>query len=155
MTDFTLPFKGGAFVCSLDGFNHLDGMGSVAAAFRAVRKNIIRGGLLIFDMNTSYKHKNVLGDNSFIIELPGVYCGWQNEFRDDDCSVKITLDIFSESGGGIRHVKESFREYAYPQKEVERSLKASGFEVLDAYDGLKNIRPGPRTERILYVARSI
>lgn len=155
ITDFTLPRKSGAFVCSLDGLNHLDGMGSVAACFRAVRRNIQNGGLFIFDMNTPYKHSRVLGDNSFIYELPGLYCGWQNEYRGEDCSVKITLDFFSRENGDYRRFRESFREYAYPENDVKKALIASGFRVLGTYDGIKNSPPGPRTERILYAARSI
>lgn len=155
ITDFSIPFKGEVFICSLDGLNHLDGMGCVASAFRAIKRNIKRGGLLIFDMNTPYKHRDVLGCNSFIFELPGIYCGWQNEFRESDCSVKISLDIFAEKKDGYKRFNECFREYAYTEKAIKNSLKASGFEVLGTFDELKSSSPGPRTERILYAARSI
>lgn len=155
ISDFTLPSLQDVFVCPLDGLNHLEGFGKVKDAFKCVRKNIRPGGLFIFDMNTPYKHKIILGDNSFIYDLPGVYCGWQNEFRESDCSVKITLDIFGKMDDNYLRLRESFREYAYPQKRIVKELESNGFELIGCFDGLKMCGPGPRTERILYAARSI
>lgn len=151
-----LSFKADVFVCALDAINHLNGLPEVASAFLSVRKNMNPGGLFIFDMNTPYKHRKILSDNSFIYELPGLFCAWQNSYRDDDCSVKITLDFFSKDGqSSYKRCQESFREYAYPKNVVEEALRCSGFSVLAEYDELKNFPPHSRTERILYVAKGI
>ncbi len=156
MRDFTLPRPADVFICTLDGLNHLDGFYDVMRTFYAVGRNIKKGGLFIFDMNTPYKHEKILGNNSFIYDLGDVYCGWQNRYDPRDCSVGITLDIFAKSGGaGFERITESFRETAYPEKQVINGLKAAGFEVLGSFDGISSARPNPHTERILYVARSI
>ena len=155
MREFKLPHPADVFVCSLDGLNHLDGIGDVKRTFRAVRENISTDGLFIFDMNTPYKHRAVLGDNTFVYELTGLYCVWQNEYRECDSSVKITLDIFAEREGGYERSTETFRERAYPKSEVLRALRECGFEAVAEFDELKNCPPTPHTERILYVARRV
>lgn len=153
MREFSLPRPADVFVCSLDGLNHLGGMDDIVKTFKAVRKNLGNGGLFIFDMNTPYKHREVLGDNTFVYELPGLYCVWQNEYRERDCSVGITLNIFAERAGVYERCTEKFRERAYPKSEILRALRACGFETLAEFDELKSCAPTPRTERILYVAR--
>ena len=152
MRALRLPRPADVFVCSLDGLNHLDGIADIKKTFNAVRKNLEPGGLFIFDMNTPYKHREVLGYNTFVYELPGVCCVWQNEFDGDDCSVGIKLDIFSDEGGVYRRITEEFREKAYPKKVILSTLRECGFETLATYDELKSCRPTSRTERILYVA---
>lgn len=153
--DFKLPCPPDVAVCALDSLNHLEGFGEVMTAFRAIKRNIKPGGLFIFDMNTPYKHERILGDNSFIYRLPGLYCGWENEYDPRDCSVKITLDFFEDSGEKIIHENESFKEYAYPKRLILKGLRASGFEILGNFDGISGRLPVPRSERILYLARSI
>lgn len=155
MREFELPHPADVFVCSLDGLNHLGGMDDIRKTFRAVRENIKPDGLLIFDMNTPYKHREVLSYNTFVYELPGLYCVWQNEYRERDCSVGITLDIFADSGNGYARHTEKFLETAYPKESVVRALRACGFAVIGMFDELKSSKPTPRTERILYVARRV
>ena len=155
MREIVLPHPADVFVCSLDGLNHLGGMDDVKKTFRAVGGNIKPGGLFIFDMNTPYKHREVLGFNTFVYELPKLYCVWQNEYRERDCSVGITLDIFADSGNGYSRHTEKFRETAYPKESVIRALRECGFAVLGTFDELKSSAPTPRTERILYLARRV
>lgn len=35
------------------------------------------GGIFLFDVNTLYKHEQVLGDHSFVYDLGDLYCVWQ------------------------------------------------------------------------------
>ena len=155
MREFSLPHPADVFVCSLDGLNHLDSINDVKRTFCAVRENIKSDGLFIFDMNTPYKHREILGDNTFVYELPEVYCVWQNEYRERDCSVGITLDIFAKREGGYERSTETFRERAYPKNEVFKALKSCGFAAVAEFDELKSCKPTPHTERILYVARRV
>ncbi|MBQ2112229.1 MAG: hypothetical protein II194_03280, partial [Bacteroidales bacterium] len=48
-------------------------------------------GVFAFDVNTIYKHKNVLSDNVFVYEPENVFCVWQNNFNPEDNSVDILL----------------------------------------------------------------
>lgn len=148
-----LDGKYDAFVCSLDGINHLPGLDAVAQTFARVRKYLSRRGVFIFDVNTIYKHRHVLADNCFIFDSDKAYLGWQNDYNRSDNSVDITLDFFipQEDGRYSRHT-EQFREMAYPAKTIFETLDKCGFRVIGAYDGLSESKPSAKTERILFAA---
>ena len=55
-------------VCTLDSINHLTKIEDVAKTFDRVGLFMDDDGLFIFDVNTVYKHKNVLADNTFVYE---------------------------------------------------------------------------------------
>lgn len=151
--ELSLSSPAEAAVCSLDALNHLGGISDVGRAFLSVKNSLKRGGVFIFDMNTPYKHKSVLGYNTFVYDLPEVYTVWRNEYFESGCTVAITLDFFVNEGGSYKKYTEKFSERAYKKERVTALLDRCGFEVLGLYDELKSAAPGPRTERILYVAR--
>ena len=75
-------------VCTLDSINHLTKIEDVAKTFDRVGLFMDDDGLFVFDVNTVYKHKNVLADNTFVYENDSVFCVWQNTPEDDN-KVKI------------------------------------------------------------------
>lgn len=155
MRDMSLSVRADVVVCSLDALNHLDCLSDIAKTFCSVRRHLKKDGLFIFDMNTPYKHKNILGCNTFVYDLPQVYAVWQNEYRESDCSVGITLVFFAKHGDVYKRDSESFRERAYSQKTIIKALRSCGFELTGLFDELKKSAPTSRTERILYISRRI
>ena len=81
-------------VCSLDSINHLTSENDVIETFRRIEKYLAPDGLFVFDANTVYKHRNILGDNCFIYDTDTVFCAWQNSYCEKDNRVDITLDFF-------------------------------------------------------------
>ena len=67
-----------AAVCTLDGLCHLPNEESVFAALRKVSLFMNPGGVFLFDVNSDYKHRAVLGNNTFVYDTDDVYCVWQN-----------------------------------------------------------------------------
>ena len=107
----------------------------------------------MFDMNTPYKHKEVLSNNAFIFDSDEAYLGWQNEYCDEDKSVEITLDFFvPDNSGGYDRFTECFKERAYSERDVCAALRECGFELAGMYDGLSADPPKDTTQRILYAA---
>lgn len=47
----------------------------------------------MFDVNTEYKHRQVLGNETFVYDTDEVYCVWQNTLE-DGLLVTIDLDFF-------------------------------------------------------------
>ena len=68
-------------VCALDALNHLSSLDDILKTFKSVSKFTNPDGLFIFDMNTIYKHKNILSDNTFAYDMDEVYCVWQNTYK--------------------------------------------------------------------------
>lgn len=138
-------------VCALDSLNHLDSLEDVKRVFEKVYLFCEPGGLFIFDINTEYKHKVVLGEHTFIYDTDEVYCVWQNSCKDS--RVSIELDFFVPENGMYRRYEESFCENAYPLSDIENLLKETGFEILMCSDGDSDKPVSETTQRAVYAVR--
>lgn len=140
-------------VCVLDSINHLDGAQQVKRTFEKVSLFMNPGGAFAFDVNTLYKHKNVLADNTFVYDLDELYCVWQNNFNEADGSVDITLDFFEEDDGAYYRSYESFTERAYDLADIAKWLEDAGFEVIGIFDDMTTEKAHPETERAVFLAK--
>lgn len=140
-------------VCLLDSLNHLESKEELLEAFKRVSLFTVPGGLFVFDVNTEYKHKYVLGDNTFVYDNDDVYCVWQNEYDDESKTVEIFLDFFQEENGLYRRSSEYFAERAFSDSDIKKLLSEAGFNDIKAYGELRKTAPSDTEERVFYVAR--
>ena len=144
-----------AAVCTLDGLCHLPDEESVQAALRKVSLFMNPGGVFLFDVNSVYKHRAVLGNNTFVYDTDDVYCVWQNTLLSDGVTVQMDLDFFepvSDEGDYVRQ-SERFTERAYPRETLEAMLKKAGYTVLDVFDGYSGKPAHDTSERLLFAVR--
>lgn len=140
-------------VCTLDSISHLQGANEVKQTFERVAAFTEKDGLFVFDVNTLFKHRDILGNNTFVYDTDEVFCVWQNTFNENDNSVKIDLDFFIPEDRMYFRNSESFREYAYPLDDITKMLEDSGFEVLAVYDDMSFEPPKNDSQRATFVAR--
>ncbi len=143
-------------VCSLDSINHLDGIEDVRKTFEKVSLFSNKGALFMFDVNTLYKHKEILGDNTFVYDMDNVYCVWQNEYAGEG-KTDIYLDFFAEDkdSGLYERYSDDFTETAYPTDIIEKMLIEAGFEVCACYEYLTENKPTDESEKLTFVARKL
>ncbi len=155
MCELTLPEAVDTCVCTLDSINHLPTAEEVLACFCCVSNNLKQGGLFVFDVNTVYKHREVLANNAFTIENDSVFCAWQNALdEENEKTVEILLDFFEEQeDGSYLRYSESFSETAYTDEELRKMLMNAGFEVLACYGDLSFEAPAAEEQRAVYVAK--
>ncbi len=154
MTETDIGEPADVVVSTLDSINHLSTRSDIADCFRKTSESLKTGGIFVFDVNTEYKHREVLGNNTFVYDVDGVYCVWQNEYSPEDNRVSIELDLFfeEEDGAYIRGFEE-FSEIALPQPEYIGMLENAGFEIAEAYEYLTHNSPDEKTEKLLIAAR--
>ena len=141
-------------VCTLDSINHITDEEDVLKAFKKVSLFMEKDGIFIFDMNTEYKHREILGNNAFVYDLDDVYCVWQNEYDEENKITHISLDIFChEEDDFYERYEEEFDERAYSLNQIENWLKESNFELLAYYKEMTEEMPQEDTQRIVYIAR--
>lgn len=138
-------------VCALDSLNHLDSIDDVRKVFERVFLFCEPDGLFIFDINTEYKHKEILGDNTYVYDTDEVYCVWQNSC--DGSRVKIELDFFVPEDGAYKRYEEHFFENAYPLEDIDRILEEIGFEILSCCDDDSRNPVCETTQRAVYVVK--
>lgn len=154
MTELDLYGEADIIISTLDSVNHLGSPAEIEKFFAVAATNLRSGGLLLFDFNTIYKHKFVLADNTFVYDVDGVYCVWQNEFCREDNGVDISLNIFVETDDGLYdRMEEGFREIALAQENVTELLEKSGFDVLEVSEYLTDKAPDEHSEKLMFCAR--
>ena len=123
-----------AVICTLDSLNHLPSFEDVTTVFQRVWESTETGGVFVFDMNTLYKHRELLGNQVYVYETDAVYCVWENALCEDNCTVEITLDLFQLCADGrYRRTEEQITERAYAPEQVQAALETIGFHVLGIY----------------------
>ena len=143
-------------LCALDSLNHLPSIDDVKKVFERVAFFSETDGLFIFDVNTLYKHRSVLANNTFTYETDNVYCVWENTLAQDTGEVKMELEFFERVESGMySRSSDSFSERAYSEEELERILIKSGFEILAKYGDDTFDSPTETSQRIIYAARCI
>ena len=140
-------------VCSLDSINHLTAMQDVQKTFERVFLFLNPGGYFIFDVNTIYKHREVLGNNTFVYDTQKVYCVWQNSFSPSQNKVTINLDFFKRDGNAYYRSQESFSERAYHRRALEAMLEKAGFIPAEVFDELSFEPPKEDSQRLVFAAR--
>lgn len=140
-------------VCALDSLNHITDPEVVQRAFDKVSLFTAPGGIFVFDVNTLYKHREILRDNTFVYDYDDVFCVWQNSCPDGE-TVDISLDIFAKEEGekGYDRYSESFSERAYSHETILGFIKNSGMELLAVYAEDSTEAPEKTTQRAIYVA---
>ncbi len=143
-------------VCALDSINHLQSLDDVRRVFGNVAFFSEIGGLFIFDVNTLYKHRYVLADNTFTYETESVYCVWENTLVPDTDEVKMNLEFFEREENGLySRSSDSFSEKAYSEADIEQLLTDCGFELIAKYGDDTFDLPTGTTQRIVYTARCV
>ena len=113
-----------------------------------------KGGFC-FDVNTEYKHREILGDNTFVMEEDDVFVVWQNFYEESDKSTDIRLDIFTKNGELYERSTEDFTEWAYSTAQLKAALENNGFEVKAVYDDLTRKPERADSERLYFAAVKI
>lgn len=143
-------------ICALDSINHLANLNDVRKVFEGAAFFCEMNGLFIFDVNTLYKHRKILANNTFTYETDSVYCIWENTLNAETDEVRMNLEFFEREENGLySRSGESFSEKAYSEESIERLLEESGFEVLAKYGDDTFEPPAETSQRIIYAARCI
>ena len=142
-----------ACVCCLDSVNHLTDAYDVQQVFSRVSLFTEPDGVFLFDVNTVYKHREILGNNTFIYEDEKDFLVWQNEYDPADDTVQMLIDIFTMDDSG-RYVRESdeVTERAYEADLLEDMLKKAGFRAVYRFGDLSRETPSETEQRIYFAA---
>ena len=129
--------------CALDSINHLSGPEQVLETFKRVAFFLNDDGWFIFDVNTPFKHEKVLADNTFVYDLPDIYCVWQNTYNPQDGSVAIELDFFERQGKLYARSSERFPSAPTVRKSSRRCCGKRGLTVSRFSAICASTRPRP------------
>lgn len=152
MIDFSFTEKFDAIVSICDSINYILEREQLIKTFKNVYKHLEDGGVFIFDINSHYKLKTILGNNIFIEDREDIFYSWENYFDDDLNICDFYLTFFLKEEESYKRFDEHHRERAYRTDEIIDVLEISGFKIIYTYDCFTFDPPNEKTERINFVA---
>ena len=156
MRSFELYGTVGAVVCCLDSINYLTSRNGLSKCFSLVHNYLDPNGIFIFDVNTPYKFEHIYGNNHYILEDDGIYCGWQNYFDKKSGLCDFELSFFYENGdGSYTCLDETQTERCYSIKTVTDLLIKNGFEIIKIISDFEGSPLKDTDERAYFVCRAI
>ena len=142
-----------AAVCTMDSINHITDLRVLERVFERVGLFLEPGGVFIFDVNTLYKHREVLGNNTFVQENGRALCLWQNHLHPPD-RVEVELDFFAKRADGLySRQSERFFERAYEESTLAGLLGQAGLRVAAVFGERATQPPLADCQRQFWVAQ--
>lgn len=162
MREFELYGTVSAVVSICDSMNYMTSDEDLLSVFRLVNNYLDKDGVFIFDMNTEYKYKELMGDTTIAENREDVSFIWENLYDEEKRLNEYCLTLFAkaetededEEGPALyEKYEEVHLQRAYPLEEVKRLLAEAGMTFVAAYDVLTREVPGPECERMYIVAK--
>lgn len=161
MREFELYGTVRAIVSVCDSMNYLTEDGDLEQVFRLANNYLDPGGLFIFDMNTEYKYREMLGDQTIAEERENCSFIWDNYYYEEEKINEYQLSLFVEdpvlsekTGQDIcRKFQEMHYQRAYSLAEVKAALEVGGMEFIAAYDAFTRNPVHQESERMYIIAR--
>lgn len=154
MTEFELYGTVDTIICALDGINYLTEDGQLEQVFRLAENYLNPGGIMIFDINSEYKLKHILGEKTFVNEENGIYYVWQNFYESDTGICRFVLNFFRrQTDGSYLRFDEFQEERVYTESEIRAIAECSNLEFLGCYAPFTLLPPSEREERLFFTLR--
>lgn len=142
-------------VCFMDTVNHIVCARELKKSFDKLSLFLEKDRLFIFDVNTVYKHENILADNTFVLENESVYCVWQNFWDKKRLITDICLDFFEKNGETYIRTIDEFSERAYTKEKLTEMLQKAGFKVEAIFGEDSFSKPQKTSQRNIFIARKV
>ena len=154
MTELELGEEADCILSLCDSMNYLTEDGQLEDAFKSIAQHMKQESLFLFDLNTEFKFKDVLGQNVFgSAEEHAAYI-WENDYDEEEKINEYYVSFFIENEDGLyERIEEFHYERAYSMEEIEEGLQAAGMELVEVYDGYSFDAPRAESERLLFAAR--
>ncbi|WMM23681.1 methyltransferase domain-containing protein [Tissierella sp. MB52-C2] len=153
MINFNLKESFDSIISICDSINYITEKEDLFKTFKNVWNHLEDDGIFIFDINSHYKLKHIIGNNTFIEDKEEVFYSWQNYYDDNEdiCEFYLTF-FYSEDGENFERFDEEHREKAYEEDEIRELLKEAGFRIIDSFEAFGFEKTKDETERINFVA---
>ena len=155
MREFELYGTVRAVVSVCDCVNYITDEKELEQVFRLVNNYLDPEGIFIFDFNTEYKYKEILGEQTIAEDREDCSFIWDNYYYEDESmnEYELTLFIKEQDSNLYRKYQEMHYQKAYTLDAMRELIEWSGLEFLTAYDAYTRKAPTETSERICVVAR--
>lgn len=155
MREFELYGTVKAIVSICDSINYITEEEDLLEVFRLANNYLDPKGIFIFDFNTVYKYREVLGNQTIAEDREDCSFIWDNYYYEDEQINEYELSLFikEQESDLYRKYQEMHYQKAYDLDTIKRLVEQSGLEYITAYDAFTKNAPTGKSERIYAIAR--
>ena len=133
MVDFRNENSYDLIVILLDSINYILDEDDLKKLIENSYKNLKKGGLLIFDINSEYKMEEVFGSKSYIYEYEDIFYTWDNIKDDDIIDMELNFFVENEDGSYQRIIENQVERY-YSVDFMKNILKENNLSDIEIFD---------------------
>lgn len=154
MREFELYGTVGAVLCVCDSINYILEPEEVEEVFSLVDNYLDPQGLFIFDFNTDYKYREIIGERVIAEDRENMSFIWDNYYDEESRINEYALSIFVQEKDDLyRKYQELHYQRGYSLEEMKEYLEKAGLVFLSAEDGEEGGPVRPDSGRIRVIAR--
>lgn len=155
MREFELYGTVRAIVCVCDSMNYILEEEEVLGILTSAARNYLDyGGLFIFDLNTEYKYREILGEQTIAENREEGSFIWENYYDEDARINEYQLTLFvREEEGLYRKYEENHYQKAYSLETIQGLVERSGLKLLHIYDAFTREPAREDSERVYVVCQ--
>lgn len=154
MREFELYGTVRAVVSICDSVNYLMEYEDLVRVFELVNNYLDPGGVFIFDLNTLYKYREELGEQTIAENREEGSFIWENFYDEEEMVNEYDLTLYiREKDGRYQRYEETHYQRAYELDTVKQAIEAAGLEFVAVYDAFTKEPPREDSERVYFVAR--
>ena len=155
MREFELYGTVRAIVCVCDSMNYILEEEEILDILSAAAYNYLDyDGLFIFDLNTEYKYREILGEQTIAENREEGSFIWENYYDEAQRINEYQLTLFVKEEEDIyRKFEETHYQRAYSLDTVRNLVERSGLRLLHMYDAFTREPAREDSERIYVICQ--
>ena len=154
MREFELYGTVRAVVSICDCMNYILEEEDLLEVFCLANNYLDPGGIFVFDMNTPYKYREVIGNTTIAENREEGSFIWENCFDEESQVNEYALTLFIKEEDDLYRKHEEFHyQKAYEPERVKELLEEAGLKVEAIYDAFTREPVREDSERIYFIAR--
>ncbi|MBP5222694.1 MAG: class I SAM-dependent methyltransferase [Lachnospiraceae bacterium] len=154
MRELELYCTVGTVVSVCDSVNYILEEEELIKVFSLVNNYLYPDGIFIFDFNTDYKYREVIGDAVIAENRENCSFIWENFYDEETGINEYDLTIFLRREGDLfERATETHLQRGYTPKQMEAFVRKAGMVILEMRDADTGEEVTPESERVYIVAR--
>ena len=154
MREFELYGTVRAIVSTCDTMNYLLTPEDFIRTLRLANNYLDPGGVFIFDLNTLYKFREIMGNTTIAENDEDASFIWDNYFDEETGRNEYDLTLFIRQENGLyERVSEVHEEQGYTPEQIREYITRSGMEYVRTFDAESGDVPEATSEKVFYVVR--
>jgi len=137
-----------------DSLNYILEEEELLEVFSLVNNYLFPGGIFIFDFNTAYKYREVIGDTTIAENREECSFIWENYYDPESDINEYDLTIFvREEGDTFRRFSETHYQRGYTVEQMVQLVERAGMCIVEMRDADTGREVSEVSERVYIVAR--